>query len=121
MEAGDARATPIVDAASIKAHPHPRFRGILVKGLLTSADNPFASANIVQVPVGGVIGLHRHAEQVETIYLLTGDSIFTLGGRELPFRSGQIVAVPMGVEHGLRNIGAGQLELLTFFTPPVVL
>lgn len=117
----NARPSPIVDAASVTAHPHPRFQDILVKGLLTAVDNPFASINIVQVPPGGVIGLHRHVEQVETIYVLLGDSILTLGGKELPFHSGQIVAVPIGVEHGLRNVGTDRVELLTFFTPPIVL
>jgi len=98
---------------------HPRFAGVLMKGLLTAADNDLASVNVVRVPPGREIGRHRHARQVETIYVLAGKGFFWLGQVETPVRAGQIVAVPIGVEHGLRNPGAEPVELLTFFTPPL--
>jgi len=43
---------------------HARFPGIYMKSLLTSADNPLASVNVVQVPSGGNIGRHHHAQQL---------------------------------------------------------
>jgi len=98
---------------------HPRFAGVLMKGLLTAADNALASVNVVRVPPGREIGRHRHARQVETIYVLAGQGFFWLGQAETPVHAGQIVAVPIGVEHGLRNPGAEPVELLTFFTPPL--
>jgi quercetin dioxygenase-like cupin family protein len=98
---------------------HPRFKGILLKPLLTSADNPHANVNAVRVPPGCVIGFHTHAAQVETIYVLAGKSIFTIAGVETPFVAGQIIAAPVGVEHSLRNDGDEMVELLTIFTPPL--
>jgi mannose-6-phosphate isomerase-like protein (cupin superfamily) len=98
---------------------HARFPGIYMKGLLTSADNPLASANVVQVPSGGVIGRHLHAKQVETVWIIKGEAILTLGEAELNLKDGQIVAIPIGLEHALRNEGNTSLELLTFFTPPL--
>lgn len=112
---------PMADANAVEPKEHPRFRNIWLKPLLTSAENPFATVNVVRVPEGSVIGLHRHPEQIETIYALAGESIFTVGGTEVPFRAGQIVAVPIGMEHGLRNEGPDTVELLTFFTPPLTL
>ena len=109
----------IADAQAGEWTEHPRFAGVLLKALLTSADNALASANVVQVPPGREIGGHIHAKQVETIYVLAGRGFFWLGQAETPVRAGQIVAVPMGVEHGLRNPGAEPVELLTFFTPPL--
>jgi mannose-6-phosphate isomerase-like protein (cupin superfamily) len=98
---------------------HPRFPGIHMKGLLTSADNPFANVNVVQVPPGGEIGCHRHAQQFETIWIIRGNAILTLDQTEVFFRDGQIIAIPIGLEHALRNEGPGLVELLTFFTPPL--
>lgn len=98
---------------------HPRFPGVLLKGLLTSADNALASVNVVRVPPAREIGRHRHAKQVETIYVLAGQGLFWLDMAEVPVRAGQIVAVPIGVEHGLRNLSDQNVELLTVFTPPL--
>jgi len=98
---------------------HPRFKGILLKPLLTSADNPHANVNVVRVPPGCVIGFHNHGAQVETIYVLAGKSIFTINGVETLFEAGQIIAAPPGIEHSLRNDSSEMVELLTIFTPPI--
>ena len=98
---------------------HARFPGILMKGLLTASDNPFANVNVIQVPPGAVVGRHRHAEQFETIWVIRGNAILTLDQTEVSLRDGQIIAIPIGLEHALRNEGTALVELLTFFTPPL--
>jgi len=99
---------------------HARFPGIYVKGLLTSEDNPLATVNVVQVPPGGKIGRHGHAQQLETVWVIQGNAILTLDQTEVPIRDGQIIAIPIGLEHALRNEGETLVELLTFFTPPLI-
>jgi quercetin dioxygenase-like cupin family protein len=98
---------------------HARFPGIYLKGLLTSADNPLASVNVVRVPPGGKIGRHRHAQQFETIWVIRGNAILTLDQTEVSIKDGQIIAIPLGLEHALRNEDQSLVELLTFFTPPL--
>ena len=98
---------------------HPRFKGILIKALLTNADNPHANVNVVRVPPGCAIGFHTHGAQIETIYVLAGQSVFTIAGIETPSVAGQIIAAPAGIEHSLRNDGPEMVELLTIFTPPL--
>jgi quercetin dioxygenase-like cupin family protein len=98
---------------------HPRVQGIYAKQLLTVADNPLASVALVQVPPGAEISRHSHGEQVETVYVLKGRCVLTLGDEEHPFNAGQIVALPVGFEHELRNAGSEPAELITVFTPPV--
>lgn len=98
---------------------HTRFPGIYLKGLLTSADNPLASVNVIQVPPGGKIGRHRHAQQFETIWVIRGNAILTLDQTEVSIKDGQIIAIPLGLEHALRNEDRSPVELLTFFTPPL--
>ncbi len=99
---------------------HTRFKGIWAKTLLTTADNPWANVNVIRVPPAGVVGRHRHAAQVETIFVITGETVLTLGQEELPVKQGQLVAIPVGLEHALRNAGTEMAEVLTFFTPPLV-
>ena len=98
---------------------HPRFPGISMKGLLTAADNPMASVNVVQVPAGVAIGRHRHPQQFETVWIISGNAIMTLDKTEVFLREGKIIAIPMGLDHALRNEGPAPVELLTFFTPPL--
>jgi quercetin dioxygenase-like cupin family protein len=98
---------------------HPRFAGVLMKNLLTAADNPLANVNAVRVPPGRVIGLHLHGQQAETIYVIAGESVLNVAGVDLPFNAGQVAVVPGGVEHWLRNDSVETVELLTIFTPPL--
>ncbi len=109
----------VADLAAGDWQEHARFPGITMKNLLTPADNPHASVNVVQVPQGGVIGRHRHATQVETVWVICGKPILTLDQTEVPLKDGQIIAIPIGLEHALRNEGQALVELLTFFTPPL--
>jgi len=118
MSAIDACPDPVVNETEVAWTPHPRFSGILMKQMLTSASNPYASVSRVQVPPGGAIGWHQHATQVETVYVLAGASELTLDETTYPFSAGQAVAIPMGHMHTLSNAGPETVELLCFFTPP---
>jgi len=89
-----------------------------MKALLTSADNALASVSLVCVPLGSEVGWHLHATQVETVYLLRGHAMLTIGEADAELLPGCIVAIPIGARHRLRNVGAEAVELLAFFTPP---
>jgi quercetin dioxygenase-like cupin family protein len=109
----------VADLAVGEWQQHARFPGISMKGLLTTLDNPFANVNVIQVPPGAGVGRHRHAEQVETVWVIRGNAILTLDQIEVSIKDGQIIAIPIGLEHALRNDGTTLVELLTFFTPPL--
>ena len=109
----------VADMEAGEWQEHGRFPGIFMKSLLTSADNPLATVNVVRVPPAGNIGRHRHTKQLETVWVIQGNAILTLDQTEVPMRNGQIIAIPIGLEHALRNEGQTVLKLLTFFTPPL--
>jgi quercetin dioxygenase-like cupin family protein len=109
----------VADLAAGEWQEHSRFPGITIKGLLTASDNPFANVNVIQVPPGTVVGRHSHAEQVETVWVIRGIAILTIDQTEVLIQDGQIIAIPIGLEHALRNEGQALVELLTFFTPPL--
>lgn len=109
----------IADLEAGEWQEHTRFPGIYMKGLLTSADNPLASVNVIQVPPGATVGRHYHAQQLETIWVIKGNAILTLDQMEVSIKDGQIIAIPIGLEHALRNEDQSPVQLLTFFTPPL--
>lgn len=113
-------APPIIDPVALPTTEHPRFAGIGMQQVFTKADHAFASIGIVYVPPGGVIGRHVHPNEIEVVHIRAGRAILTTGETERPFEAGQFVAIPIDMEHGLRNQGSETVELITFFTPPIV-
>lgn len=109
----------IADIHAGEWQEHARFPGIYMKGLLTSTDNPLISVNVLQVPPGGHIRSHRHIQQFETVWVIRGQATLILDQTEVPIRDGQIITIPVGLEHALRNEGQALVELLTIFTPPL--
>ena len=69
--------------------------------------------------MGGAVPLHLHEREVETVYLLHGQGTLVLGREERDFEEGQVVAIPMQLEHALINKGREPIEIITFFTPPL--
>lgn len=110
----------IVNKDTVSWISHPRFAGILMKPLLTDADNALANVSLVRVPPGHQVDRHIHSTQVETVYFLTGQAMLTVGIIEKSFTAGEIVAIPIGMEHALRNVGTQDIEVLAFFTPPII-
>lgn len=110
---------PVADSKRLEWIEHPRLPGIFIKPLLGAADNPLANVNLVRVPPGAVIGWHDHKNEIETVYVLAGESVLSLENTELDFNTGQIVAIPAGLQHALRNTGSTDVDLVTFFTPPI--
>lgn len=81
---------------------------------LFSADRTPSSAlttGVATVPVGGWLGLHRHAP-AETYVVTSGTGIVTLDGEEHPVTAGTAVHIPGGAEHGVRNAGDGPLRVI---------
>lgn len=109
----------VVNSAETEWGDHPRFAGIQMKALLTKSDNALANVSMVHVPPGGVVGWHTHNTQVETVYVLKGQAVLTIGTNESALTAGCIVAIPSGREHTLRNVGSEAVELLAIFTPPL--
>jgi quercetin dioxygenase-like cupin family protein len=115
----DLLPAPFVDQADIAWDPHPRYPSVYFKPLIGAVDNEYASFGLVRLPPGGVIGIHAHPKEVETIYGIEGNGIFTLQDNEFPFTGGQIISVPIGMEHGLRNESDDDVLILTIFNPPL--
>jgi mannose-6-phosphate isomerase-like protein (cupin superfamily) len=61
--------------------------------------------------------LHSHEGMDKLYYVLEGDGVFLLDGRQLIMRAGELMVAPEGVPHGIRNTGTGRLLVLAVLAP----
>ena len=66
------------------------------------------------LPPGTSIGIHRHGDDEEYYYILSGQGVMTLDGQRHPVGPGDMTAVFPGGEHGLENTGDSELRVLVF-------
>ena len=60
---------------------------------------------------------HSHADQVDSFYVIEGEAEFVVGDQVVRAGPGTYVAAPVGVTHGFRNIGDGELRMLNIHAP----
>ena len=61
--------------------------------------------------------LHAHVGMDKMYYVLDGNGIFLLEGREMPMQAGDLLVAPDGVPHGVKNTGKGRLLVLAVLAP----
>jgi mannose-6-phosphate isomerase-like protein (cupin superfamily) len=62
---------------------------------------------------------HSHSDHVDSFYVLEGEAEFLMGDETVRLGPGGYVAAPIGVVHGFRNAGAGELRMLNVHAPNV--
>jgi quercetin dioxygenase-like cupin family protein len=60
---------------------------------------------------------HSHDDHVDSFYVLDGEAEFTVGDGTFRARPGSYVAAPVGVRHGFRNAGDGDLRMVNVHAP----
>ncbi len=64
--------------------------------------------------------MHIHGDCAEAFYVLDGEYIFFLDGRERPCPAGSFIYVPAGIAHGFR-VGATPSRKLNLYLPAAML
>ncbi len=65
------------------------------------------------------VDLHAHTDHVDSFYVLAGEAEFSVGDETFRAGPGSWVAAPVGVRHGFRNVGDGELRMLNVHAPNV--
>lgn len=65
------------------------------------------------------VDAHSHADHVDSFYVLEGEAEFLMGDETVRLEPGGYVAAPVGVVHGFRNVGGGELRMLNLHAPNV--
>ena len=60
--------------------------------------------------------LHIHHDAAEAFYVLEGEYIIFLAGREISCSAGSFIFIPAGIPHGFR-VGKRRSRKLNFYTP----
>jgi mannose-6-phosphate isomerase len=76
------------------------------------ADAPDHKVKRIVVYPGKRLSLQRHRRRSEHWYMIAGETIVTLDGREIPFRKGEALDIPRGAAHRLQNTGAADAALI---------
>lgn len=63
-------------------------------------------------------GLHQHAHEDETFYILEGEVTFAVGERRYAVGAGGLVFAPRGVPHTFKNCSHSVARFLIAITPP---
>ena len=64
----------------------------------------------------GRAGMHSHVYD-EVVYVITGEGVLHIGGKETPIGSGTCIHLPPLVELCLENTGANEMRVLGVFYP----
>ena len=60
---------------------------------------------------------HVHTDHADSFYVLEGKAEFTVAGETVRAGPGSWVSAPIGVEHGFRNAGTGELRVINVHAP----
>lgn len=86
-------------------------------GKATIFATPRLLAGINAFEPGQAHALHAHHGMDKIYFVLEGEGVFLLEGRELAMRTGDLLVAPDGVPHGVRNTSAGRLAVLVVLAP----
>ncbi len=92
--------------------------GELVRGNRVLAELPQLEALELRFgPSFEGVDPHVHDDHVDSFYVLEGEAEFTVGDEVFRAGPGSYVAAPIGVRHGFRNAGEGELRMLNVHAP----
>lgn len=97
----------ITDAARDNAD----FRRVLSTG-------PHAQLVVMSIPAGGEIGEEVHDNVDQVVSIVEGNGEAVLDDVPSQIGDGDLVLVPAGTKHNVRNVGTGDLKLYTVYAPP---
>ena len=97
----------ITDAARDNAD----FRRVLSTG-------PHAQLVVMSIPAGGEIGEEVHDDVDQVVSIVEGSGEAVLDDVPSQIGDGDLVLVPAGTKHNVRNVGTGDLKLYTVYAPP---
>lgn len=86
-------------------------------GKATLFESPRLMVGLNAFEPGQAHALHAHHGMDKVYYVLEGEGLFLLDGRELPAKAGEMLVAPEDVPHGVRNTGTGRLLVLAVLAP----
>ena len=86
-------------------------------GKSTLYESPRLLVGLNAFEPGQTHALHAHEGMDKVYRVIEGEGEFLLDGRALPMMTGDMLAAPPGVPHGVRNTSVGRLLVLVILAP----
>ena len=104
--------------ADISWLPHPLFKEVTVKPLVTKKEDGLdVTCMLVRIPAGKEIPEHVHEEQVDILYPLQGKAeMYVDGAGKFSLKPGMVVRVPKNTKHYIFNV-TEELLIYDVFQP----
>ena len=67
---------------------------------------------------GGGVAEHNHAASLEVVYILAGTGEIELAGKKSTVKAGDVIQIPVGMNHAFRNSGSQVVDIIQVYTPP---
>ena len=100
----------------IQPAAHAEWRADIM-GKTTLFQSPRVLVGLNAFEPGQSHSLHSHSGMDKMYYVVEGEGMFLLEGRELPMAAGDLLVAPEGVPHGVRNSSGKRLLLLAVLAP----
>ena len=109
-----------ISAENIKFSPHPKFKGVSLKHLVTGqiTDNKI-SCHLVKVDPFCVLDTHVHENSLEIHEIIAGDGICFIGENKVDYTIGAIGVIRENTRHKV-VAGPNGIYILAKFTPALL-
>jgi Uncharacterized conserved protein, contains double-stranded beta-helix domain len=106
-----------IDIDTLKWNPHPTFKGVYLKHLITGKDtDDKLSCHIVKIDPGCILDTHIHDGKIEFHEVAGGSGIMYLDKQEISYSTGRVCLIPANTPHKV-VAGKDGLYLFAKFTP----
>jgi mannose-6-phosphate isomerase-like protein (cupin superfamily) len=95
--------------------PFQRFMKLLIDGE-TFPGTPFSIA-LIRYPSGAGCPFHAHRETTEVYFVLEGELMATVGGKEYQVKRGELIYIPPPGEHRAENRGKETCRFMAINSP----
>lgn len=76
-----------------------------------------ASHQRLSLAPGAAVPEHDHPQEVEILYVLSGETELTMGGKATVLRPGDSVLIPAATKHSAKVVSGGLMRAIQFYVP----
>ena len=92
--------------------------GITIRWVIGQPDGaPNFAMRVIEFESGAVFEPHQHPYEHE-IFVLDGDGVVQVAGKQTPMKPGRVIYVPPNEIHGYENTGNGVLRFICVIPHP---
>ncbi|MFC7393051.1 cupin domain-containing protein [Scopulibacillus cellulosilyticus] len=107
------------DVKDVEVYYPPGHTGTFNKRLVGPVEGIKGAEVIVgEMEPGGHADPHKHTDLEQVMYILEGKMLIEMDGKQTELSKDQVVWIPKGVNHEVKNAGDSNLRFLLIYTPP---